>query len=223
MFVWGSGEKGVIFMVINDKRRQGSWSCFDLLMSCTAVSPFPHLSHSCICDPALQNESHWYFSWHFYFYTVVKSIHFPFKWYLNFANLPTGSKVIDISIWLSYRLPFWRIGLSTLVLHTTVLQQLQFKMPKTVIKHHIWPLKVMFSHRIMPEAPDFDENQKSIFLTCRSKIVTFRIVTEYQCDSFQAIGSHMCMYNYLHSHVCIIHTCISNTSNGECPMLPGRT
>ena len=116
-----------------------------------------------------------------------------------------------------------KLGWENLVLHTAVLQQLQSKMPETVTKHHIWPSKVMFSHRIMREAPNFDENQKSIFLTCRLKIVTFCIVTEYQCDSFQAIGSHMCMYNYLHSHVCIIHTCISNTSNGECPMLPGGT
>ena len=49
----------------------------------------------------------------------------------------------------------------------------------------------MFSNRKMPEAPDFDENRKSIFLTCRSKIVAFCIATEYQCDSFQAVGSHI--------------------------------
>ena len=35
------------------------------------------------------------FSWSFDFYTLVKSIHFPFKWYQNCADLPTGSKVID--------------------------------------------------------------------------------------------------------------------------------
>ena len=34
------------------------------------------------------------------FYTVIKSIHFPFKWYQNYASLPTGSQVIDRSIWL---------------------------------------------------------------------------------------------------------------------------
>ena len=49
----------------------------------------------------------------------------------------------------------------------------------------------MFSNRKMPEARDFDENQKSIFLTCRLKIVAFCIVTEHQCDSFQAVGSHL--------------------------------
>ena len=64
-------------------------------------------------------------------------------------------------------------------------------MPETVIKHHIWPLKVMFLNRKMPEAPDFDENRKSIFLTCKSKIVALHIVTKYKCNSFQAVGSHM--------------------------------
>ena len=64
-------------------------------------------------------------------------------------------------------------------------------MPETVIKHHIWPLKVIFLNRIMPEAPDSDENQKSIFFTCISKIVTLCIVTEYQCDFFQAVALHM--------------------------------
>ena len=49
----------------------------------------------------------------------------------------------------------------------------------------------MFSNRILPEAPDFDENRKSIFLTCRLKIVTFCIVIEYQCDSFWVVGSHL--------------------------------
>ena len=39
------------------------------------------------CDPTHQNESHWYFSWNFDFYTLVKNIHFPFKWYQNYANL----------------------------------------------------------------------------------------------------------------------------------------
>ena len=144
-----------------------------------------------ISDPTLRNESHWYFSWNFEFYTLVKSIHFPFKWYQNYANLPTGSKVIDKSIWLPYRVPFWEIGLRKFVSHTTVLQQLQFKMAETVINHHIWSLKVMFSNRMMPEAHDFDENRKSTFLTCRSKIVAFCIVTEYQCDSLQAVGSHI--------------------------------
>ena len=49
----------------------------------------------CICDLTLQNESHWYSSWNFDFYTLVKSIQFPFKWYQNCVDLPTGSKVID--------------------------------------------------------------------------------------------------------------------------------
>ena len=49
----------------------------------------------------------------------------------------------------------------------------------------------MFSNRKMPEAPDFDENQKLIFLTSRLKIITLCIVAEYQCDSFQAVGSHL--------------------------------
>ena len=40
------------------------------------------------------------------------------------------------------------------------------------------------------ETPDFDENRKSIFLTCRSKIIAPSIVTKYQCDSFRAVGSH---------------------------------
>ena len=62
-------------------------------------------------------------------------------------------------------------------------------MPESVIKHHIWPLKVMFSNRKMPEAPDFDENWISIFLTCRSKVISLCVVTEYQCDLFQAVGS----------------------------------
>ena len=87
-----------------------------------------------------------------------------------------------------------KLGWENLVLHTTVLvllQQLQFKMPVTVIKHHIWLLKVMFSHRKMPEASDFDENQTSIFLTCRSKIIFLCIATEYQCNWFWAGGSHM--------------------------------
>ena len=127
----------------------------------------------------------------FGFHPLVKSTHFPSKWYQNYAHLPTGSKVIDKSIWLPWRVPFWEIGLRKFVFHTTALQQLQFRMPETVIKHHIWPLKVMSSNRKMPEAPDFDENRKSIFLTCRSKIIAFCIVTEYLCDSFRAVGSHM--------------------------------
>ena len=53
-----------------------------------------------ICDPTLQNESHWYFSRNLDFYTLVKSSHFPFKWYQNYATRPTGSKVIEKSIWL---------------------------------------------------------------------------------------------------------------------------
>ena len=53
----------------------------------------------------------------------------------------------------------------------------------------------MFSNRKMPEAPDFDENQKSIFLTCRSKIAALCVVTEYQCDSFPAVGSHILTEN----------------------------
>ena len=39
------------------------------------------------------------------------------------------------------RVPFWEIGLRKFVSHTTVIQQLQFKMPETAIKHNIWPLK----------------------------------------------------------------------------------
>ena len=97
--------------------------------------------------------------------------------------------LINQSVYRS--VPFWEIGLRKFVSYTTVLQQLQFKMPETVIRHHIWPLKVMFLNRIMPEAPNFDENRKSIFLTCRSKIVAFCIVTKYQCNWFRAVGSHM--------------------------------
>ena len=67
-------------------------------------------------------------------------------------------------------------------------------MSETVIKHHIWPLKVMFSNRKMPEAPDFEENRTSILFTCRLKITVLCIVTEYQCDSFQAVGS--CIHCY---------------------------
>ena len=132
--------------------------------------------------PYPPNKSHWYFSWNFDVYTLVKSIHFPFKWYQTYANLPTGSKVIDKSIWPLYRVPFWEIGLRKFVSHTTVLQQLQFKMSETVIKHCVWPLKVMFLNRKMLEAPDLDENWKSIFLTCRSKFVALCIVTEYQSN-----------------------------------------
>ena len=141
------------------------------------------------CDPVLQNESHWDSSWNFDFYTLVKSIHFPFKWYQSYANLPIGSKIIDKSIWLGWRGPFWEIGLRKFISHTTVLQQLQFKMPETVIKHFIWPLKIMFSNRKMLKAPDFD--WKSIFFTCGSKIVAFCIVTKYRCNSFRAAGSQM--------------------------------
>ena len=144
-----------------------------------------------ICDPTFQNKSQWYFSWNFDFYIYVKSIHFTFKWYQNYANLPTGSKVIDKLIWLPWSFPFWENGPRKLVSHTTALQQLQFKLPETVIKHHIWPLKVMFLNRKIPEAPNFDENRKSKFLTHRSKIIALCIVTEYQCDSFQAVGSRI--------------------------------
>ena len=49
----------------------------------------------------------------------------------------------------------------------------------------------MFLNRKTPEAPDFDENRKSIDLICRSKIVELCIVTEYQCDSFRAVGSQI--------------------------------
>ena len=129
-------------------------------------------------------------------YTLAKSIHFSFKWYQNYANLPTGSKVIDKSIWLPYRVPFWEIGLRKFVSLTTVLQQLQFKMPETVVKHHDWLLKVMFLNRKMPEAPDFDGNRKSIFFTCRSKIVALCIVTGYQCGLLPAVGSQI-----QHTHV----------------------
>ena len=122
---------------------------------------------------------------------TCKEHSFPFKWHQNYANLPTGSKVIDKSVWIVQRVPFWEIWLRKFVWHTTVLQQLQFKMPETVIKHHIWPLKVMFWNRKMPEAHDFDENRKSILLTCRSKIIAFCIATEYQWDWFRAVGSHM--------------------------------
>ena len=86
------------------------------------------------------------------------------------------------------RVPFWKVGLRKFVSHTIVLQQLQFKMPETVIRHHIWPLKVMFLNRIMPEAPEFDENRKSVFLTCRLKFIAFCVVTKYQCNSFWAEG-----------------------------------
>ena len=88
---------------------------------------------------------------------------------------------------------YWWISgyLGEFHLHTTVSQQLQFKMPETVIKHHIWPLKVMFLNWTMPEAPDFCENWRSIFLTCRSKIVAHCMVTGYQCETFCAVGSHL--------------------------------
>ena len=126
----------------------------------------------------------------FLFLHSCKEHSFSFQMIPKFCKSPYRFKSYWY-IWLSYRVPFWRIGLSTFVLHTTVLQQLQFKMPETVIKHQIWPLKVMFSNRIMPKAPNFDENRKSIFLTCRSKILAFCIVTEYQCNWFRAVGSHM--------------------------------
>ena len=126
-----------------------------------------------------------------WFLHTCKKHSFSFQWYQNYANLPIGSNVIDKSIWLPQRVPFWEIGLRKFVSHTTVLQQLQCKMPETVMKDHIWPLKVMFSNRKMREALDFDENRKSIFLTFRSKIVALCIVTESQCDSFRAVESHM--------------------------------
>ena len=116
--------------------------------------------------------------------------------------------LINQSVYCS--VPFWEIGLRKFVSHTTVLQQLQFKMPETVVKHYIWPLKVVFLNRIIPEAPNFEENWKSIFLTSRSKIVTFCIVTEYQCDSFRAVGSHidlsplLCLVGvYVSMHPCV--------------------
>ena len=71
---------------------------------------------------------------------TCKEHSFSFQWYQNYANLPIGSNVIDKSIWLPQRVPFWEIGLRKFVSHTTVLQQLQFKMPETVMKPHIWPL-----------------------------------------------------------------------------------
>ena len=64
-------------------------------------------------------------------------------------------------------------------------------MPETVVKHHIWPLKVMFLNRKMPESTQFWWKPKSMFFTCRSKIVALCIVTEYQCDSFRAVGSQI--------------------------------
>ena len=52
----------------------------------------------------------------------------------------------------------------------------------------------MLSNRKISEAPDFGESRKSIFLTCRSKIITFCIImTEHQCDSFRVVGSQMLM------------------------------
>ena len=75
------------------------------------------------------------------------------------------------------RVSLWEIGTRKFVSHITVLQQLQFKMPEAVIKHHIWPLKVMFSNRIMPRAPNFDQNRKSIFLTSRLKIIAFWLIS----------------------------------------------
>ena len=184
-------------------------------ISHTTKSPMHHFTKS-KCDPNLKNESYWYFLWNLDFYTLVRSIHFSFKWYQNYANLPTGSNFFDKSIWLPYRVPFWETGLRKFVLHTTVFQQLQFKMPETVIKHHtwnchktsIWPLKVMFSNRKMPEASDFDENRKSIFLTCRSKIVAFCIVTMYQCDSFRAVGSQISILHF-HAMSSSHPTCLS--------------
>ena len=53
----------------------------------------------------------------------------------------------------------------------------------------------MFSNRKVPEAPDFDENWKSIFLTRRSKIIALCIVTEYQCDWFWVVRSHISFWS----------------------------
>ena len=73
----------------------------------------------------------------------------------------------------------------------------------------------MFSNRKMPEAPDLDENRKSIFLTCRSKIVTLCIVTEHQCDShftFRAVGSQIILLSNLKIDPGQIYKLTSNTS-----------
>ena len=113
-------------------------------------------------------------------------------WFLYTCKEHSFSFQMLPKLYKSFKSYWWISGyLGEFHLHTTVSQQLQFKMPETVIKHHIWPLKVTFSNRIMPEAPDFDENRKSIFLTCRSKIVALRIVTEYQCDLFRVVGSQL--------------------------------
>ena len=53
-----------------------------------------------------------------------------------------------------------KLGLRKFVSHTAVLQQLQFKMPETAVKHNIWPFKVMFLKRKMPEAPNFEKKPK---------------------------------------------------------------
>ena len=99
---------------------------------------------------------------------TCKEHSFPFKWHQNYANLPTGSKVIDKSVWIVQRVPFWEIWLRKFVWHTTVLQQLQFKIPETVMKHHIWPLKVVFEQK----------NARSTRLWWKPKINTFDLQIE---------------------------------------------
>ena len=137
----------------------------------------------------------------FWFLHICKVHSFSFQIITKLCKSANRFKSYYKSIWLPQRVPFWEIGLRKFVSHTTVLQQLQFKMPETVIKHRIWPSKVMFSNRKMPEAPDFDENRKSIFLACGSKIVALCNVAEYQCDSFRAIGSHVLAVLNTCSHI----------------------
>ena len=89
--------------------RAQMWSLLPKCQQTNHMWPYPPKSVSLIVswcfEPSQPRRitsglSHWYFSWTLDFYILVKSIQFPLKWYQNYANLPTDSKVIDKSTWL---------------------------------------------------------------------------------------------------------------------------
>ena len=85
----------------------------------------------------------------FWFLHICKVHSFSFQIITKLCKSANRFKSYYKSIWLPQRVPFWEIGLRKFVSHTTVLQQLQFKMPETVIKHHIWSITVLLSHSVL--------------------------------------------------------------------------
>ena len=88
----------------------------------------------------------------------LMSIQFPSHWY-NHPVLPTGSKVIENSNWLPWRIPISEnlaCHCESLVMCTVILQFLQWLACSNgyFCKHHIWLSKVMFlKHLILMETP----------------------------------------------------------------------